>query len=314
MNRAADAGSEALRRYVRARAPDFGADERRALDAWLAADAGHRAEYQRLERTWRALDGLADALKDARASLTRKSGRPAPQVRRWLFGGLVSAGLAAVLFVAVLPDAVVLRHFETSVAQQRTASLPDGIEITLNADSAVDVVEGKVPRIDLVRGDIFVDVRGSASGRLEVRAGGAIIRDIGTRFSVAVTDQGGTVAVEQGQVELRAGTAYLSVTAGHSADFDAASHIREQPLVANAVAPWRNGRWQFTATPLSTLAAEMARQQSIRVDIADPAVAALTVSGSFGFHEPERVLWAAAQVHGLRLQRLGEHHFSLLRG
>jgi len=62
------------------------------------------------------------------------------------------------------------------------------------------------------------------------------------------------------------------------------------------------------------LAAEMARQQSIRVDIADPAVAALTVSGSFGFHEPERVLWAAAQVHGLRLQRLGEHHFSLLRG
>ena len=72
-------------------------------------------------------------------------------------------------------------------------------------------------------------------------------------------------------------------------------------MLADAVAPWREQRWRFEATPLSVLAAEMVRQQRIRVDIADPAVAALTVSGSFGFDEPERVLWAAAQVHGLKL-------------
>jgi transmembrane sensor len=310
MSRPSAVEDEALRRYVRARAPDFGAAERRDLDAWLAADARHREEYARLDETWRQLDGLAEHMHGLRPATARvkHSSRSPPH---WLVGGLVSAGLAFALFLAIQPEPAAPRHFATTVAQHRVVKLPEGIEVTLNADTEIDVLDGKAPRIDLTRGDIYVDVATGGSQRLEVRAGGASIRDIGTRFSVAVADQGGSVVVEQGQVELRAGPAYLMVHAGRGVDFDAAGGVRERQVPENAVAPWRGHRWQFKATSLAILVREMARQQRIQVDIPEPAVAALTVSGSFGFEEPERVLWAAAQVHGLALRRLGERHFQL---
>jgi ferric-dicitrate binding protein FerR (iron transport regulator) len=49
----------------------------------------------------------------------------------------------------------------------------------------------------------------------------------------------------------------------------------------------------------------------IRLDIPDPKVAALTVSGGVPISEPDRVLWAVAQVHGLKLDRLDERHYRL---
>lgn len=303
---------EALRHYVRSRAPDFGADERRALDAWLAEHASHRTAFRRLEQTWQRLDGLADAFKDERAVLMRERKRPAHTPGRWLFAAMASAA-AAMLVFAVPPGAGLPRHFETTVAQQRTISLPAGIDVAINADSAIDVVDGDPIRIDLVRGDMFVDVGRAASGHLEVRAGNAVILDIGTRFSVSTKDRGGSLAVEEGQVELRTGPARLFVGAGQGADFDAGGHVEAHSLGASAVAPWRERRWQFDATSLAVVSGELWRQQGLRVDVADAAVAALTVSGTFAFDEPDQVLWAVAQVHGLRLKRIGERHFALAR-
>jgi len=308
MTKSAAVEREALRRYVRARAPDFSAEEKRDLDAWLATDASHREEYARLSETWRRLDGLAGLMGSLRA-------RP-NSVGSWryrLVGGLVAAGAAAVLFLALRPQAPAPLRLETAAAEHRVLKLADGTTIALDAESAIDLIEGDAPRVDLLRGDIYVDVRSHGTTHLEVRIAGAVIRDIGTRFAVAAVDNGGSVAVAEGVVELRAGTSMHMVHAGRAVRFDARGTFHEQVASTDGVAPWREQRWRFEATPLSVLAAEMARQQRIKVDIADPAVAALTVSGSFGFDEPERVLWAAAQVHGLKLKRLGERHFELQR-
>jgi transmembrane sensor len=307
MTRQSKVEHEALRRYVRSRAADFTVREQDELNTWLAADANHRTEYRRLEHTWGALDGLSAHLATLRTPPVRS---PAP---RWRIGGLMATALAIVLAISALPSAPNMQRIETAVGEQRVLKLPGGVDIALNADTAIDITQGENSRVDLLRGDIYVDVHGGGERKLEVRAAGAGIRDIGTRFAVTVAGQGGSVAVDQGMVELRSGTAYLLVRAGHSANYAAADGIREQPIAENAVAPWRNHRWLFKATPLSVLAAELARQQQIRVDIPEPAVAVLTVTGSFGFEESERMLWAAAEVHGLKLKRLGERHFQLQR-
>jgi len=311
---APDAKREALRHYVRARAADFGADERRDRDAWLDADASHRAEYALLERTWQQLDGLAGHLQIARHS-ARDAARPPRRRWHWALGGAIATGVTFALVAAMLPSAAVKRHFETAVAQHSLVKIGAGIEVSLNADTAIDITEGKVPRLDLSHGDIYVDVhQANGSDGLEVRVGRARIRDIGTRFAVAATAAGGSVAVEQGRVELRAGRDLVVIDAGRRAAFDAEDHVSAGPVASLDIAPWRENRWRFQATSLAVLATELARQQRIRVDFADPAVASLTVNGSFGFAEPERVLWAVAQVHGLKLERLGERHFQLRRG
>lgn len=307
MTRPSDIEQQALRRFVRARAPDFSVDERRELDAWLANDA-HRAEYARLQSTWTMLDGLAGQVGRLRVRQSPLAG--------WLpriVGGLVAAGAAAALFLVVRAEAPMPQRFETAAAEHRVLTLGDGTTIALNAESAIDLIDGKAPSVDLLRGDIFVDVRSHDTTHLEVRVVGATIRDIGTRFSVGMAGTGGSVAVADGMVELQAGRRLHVVHAGRAARFDAAGAVDEQVASAESIAPWREQRWRFDATPLSELAAEMARQQRIQLDITDPTIAALTVSGRFGFDEPERVLWAAAQVHRLKLQRLGERHFGLQR-
>jgi transmembrane sensor len=307
MTRLSDIEQQALQRFVRARAPDFSADEQADLDAWLADDA-HRTEFGQLQNTWTALDGLAGQVGVLR--------HPPSRVPTWLrrsVGGVVAAGIAYALFLVVGMQAPTPQRFETAAAEHRLLTLADGTTVALNAESAIELVDGTEPQVDVLRGDVFIDVRNHDAAHLEVRVGGATIRDIGTRFAVASVDGGGSVAVEAGIVELRAGGEMRVVHAGRAARFAADGTVVEATVERDAVAPWREQHWHFDATPLSVLAAEMARQQRIQVDIADPSDAALTVSGTFGFAEPQRVLWAAAQVHGLELQRLGERHFSLQR-
>lgn len=304
------ASQEALSRFVRSRAADFTDDEREVLDVWLAADPRHRAEFARWERNWRTLDALAVHLPSR-----HPVARPAPSSRRrvwWSLGGLVAAGIAAT--VLLLPGQALLNHYETPPGQHRELTLAEGIRVSLDADSAIDVAAGKPPRIELRRGDVYVDVPAGSAGGVEVRVGGARIRDIGTRFSVAARGEGGAVAVAEGLVEVRVGTSLLALGAGRQAEFDARGRLAEKAVAESDVAPWRLGRLRFDATPLAAVAIELARQQRIRLDLPDPRVAALEVSGSFGIDEPEQVLWAIAQVHGLQLQRLGDRHFLLRRG
>lgn len=298
---------EAQRWFVRARAADFGAADRAGLDAWLGADPMHRDAYARVERDWRRLDALAPHLG--------RIARPvAVRVPRWRWlpvGGVIAAGIAAAVWL--LPAAPA-RHFETPPGRHLDVALAGGVRLALDADSAVDVSSDRPPRIDLARGDVYVEVPSGSAGGVEVRVGAARIRDIGTRFAVAAREGGGSVAVAEGLVEVRVGASLLSIGAGRQARFDAGGRIVDQAVAEADVAPWQRGLMRFSAAPLAEVAAELARQQRIRVDLPDPGVADLRVSGSFGIDAPQQVLWAVAQVHRLRIERLGDRHFALRRG
>lgn len=313
-----DPSQQALHWFVRARAPDFGGDERRSMEAWLAADPAHRVEYERLCDTWEKLDGLAphlDALRPAiPATLAgMRPTRPALPRRGWIFPALAGAVMAMVMAAWLFPRQVETLRYETPPGQHLTIAVAEGIEAVLDADSALSVARSNPPRVELLRGDVYFAVNHHNGGGLEVMAGQTHIRDIGTRFAVAMREQSGHVAVAEGVVEIQAGRTHRTAAAGLRVDFDGAGITGERYLAVEDVAPWRNGQWRFAATPLAEIASEMARQQRIRLDIPDPEVAALTVSGNFDIKEPDRVLWAIAQVHGLKTHRVDERHFQLGR-
>lgn len=312
-----DPSQQALHWFVRSRAPDFSGAERQRMEAWLDADAAHRAEYERLRDTWGKLDGLAPHLEALRPAAPpsladMRSIRPALPRRGWIFPALACAMAVMVMAAWLFPRQVETLHYQTTPGQHLTVAVAEGIEAVLDADSAISVARSEPPRIELLRGDVYFAVD-RAGGGLEVMAGQTRIRDIGTRFAVAVREHGGHVAVAEGMVEIQAGGTHRTAAAGLRVDFDGTGITGEKHLAAEDVAPWRDGQWRFAATPLAEIAAEMARQQGIRLDIPDPRVAALTVSGNFDIKEPGRVLWAIAQVHGLKTQRVGERHFQLAR-
>jgi transmembrane sensor len=313
-----DPSQQALHWFVRARSPDFGNDERQRMEAWLAVDPAHRNEFERLRDTWGKLDSLAphlDTLRQAAPAMLAalRPEKPAIPRRGWIFPTLGSALAAMVILLWLFPRPVETLNFETTPGQHLSVVIGEGIEAVLDADSAIRVARSNPPRVELVRGDVYFAVDRPDGGGLEVMAGRARIRDIGTRFAVTLREQIGHVAVAEGMVEIQTGGTRRTAAAGLRVDFDGAGITGEKPLATENVAPWRNGQWRFTAAPLAEIATEMARQQRIILDIADPKVAALTVSGSFDINEPDKVLWAIAQVHGLKARRVDERHFQLRR-
>lgn len=309
------ADNQALHWFVRSRADDFSAAERQRRDAWLAADPAHQAAYDALGSTWDRLDDIAVLLP----AQVRNIPRAAP--RRHLFslprllplsGALAAAAILA--FVFLLPQEEILRNIEAQPGQHRQLTLADGTTLALDADSLARVSDTLPPRIELLKGKLYLDVAHPSSGQLEVRAGTTRIRDIGTRFAVSLRDGRGQVAVAEGQVEIKDEQRLLMLFAGRGADFGPQGIAGERAIADVDIAPWRNGQWRFAATPLAELVDELARQQRIHLDIPDLKVAALTVSGSFPISEPDRVLWAVAQVHGLKLDRLDERHYRLRKG
>ncbi len=303
---------EALRWFVRTRASDFSDAESQELNRWLSADPANRQAFADLRSTWRELDGIKAHLPHRK--VCAKSAAIRPRRPAWLLP-LGSALASAALLVAVLvPHEDVILSFDAPPGEHREITLADGSQLALDADSKVTVTESIPPRIILLQGSAYIDVNDKSSGQLEVRVGATRIRDIGTHFSVSRRADRGSVAVAEGQVEVMLDQRLVMVTAGHGVDFDANGIVAESVIAANDVAPWRLGLWHFNATPLAEVAGELARQQRIQLDFPDAKVAALTVSGSFPIREPDKVLWAVAQVHALKLKRLGDRHYELRRG
>lgn len=222
------------------------------------------------------------------------------------------AGLAIAALIFLNWPAETLRQ-ETTPGQHLSLAINDHLDIVLDADSAVRVTKSKPVRVELLRGEAYFSVNGSDANTLEVEVNGVRIKDIGTRFSVAAAHGNARVSVAEGLVEVYVATGPYSVSAGRRIDFDKNRITADTALAVNDVAPWRNGQWHFSATPLTEVAEQMARQQGIQLDINDPKIAALTVSGNFNIDEANKVLWAVAQVHGLTATHLGDRRFALQR-
>lgn len=304
-----DPSEAALHWFVRCRAENFSDGERHALEAWLAASPEHRRHLQELERTWQTLDLLQERRHELPLVPPRQPGRARLPAWTWL-SALVAGGCAALYFLFLLPAA--LPHYETPAQERRSVTLPDGTSIAMNADSAF-AVRGLQPlQIELLRGDIYLEVPPASSGRVEVRLGSVRIRDIGTRFAVQAAAAGGNVAVAEGAVQVSGADGQRQLAAGHSLGFNNGRLTAERTVRLEDVAPWRRGEWLLQETPVGDMVREIARQTGIRVDLPDPAVSSLTVSGRFSMAQAEQMLWAVAEVHGLRLQRLNPRHYALL--
>ena len=95
------------------------------------------------------------------------------------------------------------------------------------------------PWIEVLRGNAYFDVTSNDVERLEVRVGTVRIKDIGTRFSVRMQQEGGSVAVADGQVEIHLETGIHLVSAREHADFDSARVTKHRVTTEADVAPWR---------------------------------------------------------------------------
>lgn len=169
------------------------------------------------------------------ASLDR---RPARQ-RFLVHGSIVAAAVSLGLMSWFIAKPLSIRLHETEPGQRITVTATPNIDISLDSDSSVTVSNTDPPRIELLRGNAYFDVRGNGPGKLQLKVGTTYIRDMGTRFSVRKLSSGGNIAVASGQVEIQVEMGTYLVGAHESADFDGVRVTGQRVIPDSAIAPWR---------------------------------------------------------------------------
>jgi transmembrane sensor len=267
-----------------------------AWTRWRAAHPHHEQAWQRIESVTGKLHCLSSPLHSAIAQAALAP--PRSEQRRRVIKGLAAsifAGGAIWGITEDMPWREWTADYRTAVGERRTMMLPDGTQLVLNTDSAIDIRFGdKERRVQLIEGEILVttaqDTR-SAGRPFLVQTDQGTARALGTSYSVRLWGDRTEVGVFKGAVELRprgnVGQA-LVLQAGYQAAYTEKS-IAAPTKVDEASTAWRDGFIVARAMRLDDFVAELGRYSKQALSC-DPSIAALRVSGSFPLADIGKVL------------------------
>ncbi|WP_186457435.1 FecR family protein [Nitrospirillum amazonense] len=284
------------------------ADERRELDAWLAADPRHLGALARARALLLSRRDLTPAPIGEAAPRDRA---PLHSRRRLLAAAASVAGLAAL--GAGMRQPAARQTYSSAVGEVRHIPLDDGSTLTLNTDSSVTLAYTAGRRLlYLDRGEAFFDAAPVSDRPFVVRSPLAQLATTGGACCARLNGDGVmTVAVLSGKVAVEGAPSPLAETLDRVTGRDWTLHLvsRDAVLVSGgqevsvrpggaghgslvsfeAVVPgaldralmWREGRLAFAGETLAQAAAQFARYSHRRIVLASDRLAQRHISGLF---------------------------------
>jgi transmembrane sensor len=209
------------------------------------------------------------------------------------------------------------RTYETAHGEQGAWRLPDGSTLHLNTDSSARVHYSKMERVvDVNRGQALFEAVSGDRRRFRVSAGLTQVLAVGTEFDVyrrrdttAVTVVEGTVTVcacESPPPDRAAAPSvpFLQVSAGEQATVVGGTlAAKPMPVDAKAAVAWLQRQIVAEDQPLQEIAEEFNRYGRVRIEIDDPALQALRVSGRFDVYDTESLAAFLASLDGVAFER-----------
>lgn len=253
--------------------------------AWKAADPLHASAAAGMENLLRQLSAVREPAggdhRPARAAL----GAIAPKRPRQRLRQLAAASaVAALLLTGALligeRPAYLLADLRSPTGQWSTHTLADGSRLTLAGGSAVNVRFNAGERhVELVRGDILVDVAKDAQRPFIVDSKQAAIRALGTRFSVRSED----------------GTTILSML-----ESKVLAQVPQHPAVV-VHAGQRTRITDDGVGPLTTIDAASVRHAWRARQLVVDDLPLAEVLDELAHHRPGQLLYDRAQLAGIRV-------------
>ncbi|MDN2701108.1 FecR family protein [Janthinobacterium sp. SUN100] len=312
--RAARAAAQWL---VRLHAGPLTAGEQQAFQAWRASDPAHEAAWQRAELVCSTLAGVPPALRQAADAAPQS-----PRRRAVLYGlaGLIAAGPALWLASQSAPWQAWRAAIRTARGEILHMALPDGTQLVLNTDTAIDVRFDDAARlVALHAGEIHVATAHDAAVPARpflVRSSNGTVRALGTHFSVrhlgSVLAPRTEVGVSEGAVEIEPAQApdgLRTIDAGLQGSFDDVAVSALTPSSPHADA-WLRGVLIAERMPLGEVLEQVARYR-YGVLRCDPALAALPVDGIFQLNDPDNILLLLQRSLPIRLARRTRYWISV---
>ncbi len=309
---------EATEWFVAVRANQPEAETLHVWTRWMEAEAGNRAAFEAVSSTWHntlelealpvpTAEELAADSYDADVPVVEWNRERIPTggqaLPRRPFPFALNGGARVFLALTVVTAFVglgwlalrisipttTLQEFATQTGEHKTIALPDGSQVELGARSRLLVrytPEGRA--LQLEGGEAFFTVQKDPSRPFTVQAGGGLITAVGTEFDVHAIRERVVVMVAEGriQVSARATSAKDAVGVSRGEQVTFTRNAPETRLVVVAVPDiserlrWREGWLTYRNQPLGDVIADVGRYTDRRVEVIDPAAAALRFSGS----------------------------------
>lgn len=294
------------------RSPDLEAGVRR----WLAEDPRHAQAFELATEAWQRSGNLPAHLPDVRrpggslaaALHVRRTSRT---TRLGLLGGAaLTLVLAAAFYLLKDPS------LSTGYAEQKTVTLADGTEVTLNANSRLLVgYTDRVRQVTLDRGEALFNVTKHQSRPFVVIIGGRKVIALGTSFDVRRDDAGEpsfSVTLIEGRVAIRPLTApdLIPLSAMDAITLlNPGQRLRtasNRPDTVDAppiekVTAWQHGQLIFEDTSLRDAAKEFNRYGKRRLTVDGSVSERFRVGGVFRIGDPDSFAHAMASAYRLRI-------------
>jgi transmembrane sensor len=261
-------------------------------------------------------------------SVDRRGARQSRGRLAWAAAAVLLMGVGLVLFMLETPQ-----EFRTALGEQRSVLLADGSRVTLNTASTIEVnLHNGRREVRLVQGEALFEVAHDAARPFVVRAGNALLKDVGTQFNVDMHSNGTTVTVVEGRVAVDSPAA--REIAGAQTDNSGRGTVEPLILEANdravvtpagvgapqrgvnvaASVAWTQRQLMFEHRPLSEVAEEFNRYNRDRIDIDGAELGRQEVTGVFEAKDPASFVAFLSSIPGVEIREgANGTHIVLLR-
>ncbi|MBO1326313.1 FecR domain-containing protein [Acetobacter sp. TBRC 12305] len=220
------------------------------IQKWRKAKPAHDAAWLSMVDIWHLTGDIGpvalplDTSTDSQISIGLPKSPASPR-RRAIF---LASALCMIGLGFLFGDDIrlsLMSDYRTGTAENRIIQLPDGSTATLGARSAIALrYTPQARQVQVLAGEVFFSVRHDDAHPFTAIAGGATVRDIGTRFDIDKEKDRIVVAVNEGNVGLTYGTAAPSperhMTAGDVISID----LRSRTMTTSRMDPGEIGSWQ----------------------------------------------------------------------
>lgn len=203
--------------------------------------------------------------------------------------------------------------YKTDFGETKLFTLPDGSQVTLNANSLI-----RLPRWGFAKNDRHVFLQGEASFSVKHTATHQPfivhtarkfnIEVLGTEFSVFARERKAKIVLVKGKVQLsyQIGSVIrkMVMKPGDLITFDSQNHAQlkttPQPEMQSA---WRGHRYILEETTLQEIIYLLAENYGITAQVTDKSLLTLTLSGSFTAESADQLLEVVEGVLDLQSSR-----------
>ncbi|WP_289243502.1 FecR family protein [Methylophaga sp. UBA678] len=272
--------------------------EQEQFDSWHDQSQDH-------QKAWRMAQSLSQSFQSVPSHLGNIVLKRSQKDRRQLIkllSGLLVVPATGVIAYKTFPVSRWSADLSTATGQQITQLLADGSRVTMNTQTAVNILfDDHLRRVHLISGQIQIStVKDPLSRPFIVTTQFGQVEALGTVFQLNQLSDGIAVSVQQDTVEVTtlSGEKQL-LKAGQQLVFS--QQNISQPKQSNAAdSAWVDGQLIVDDEKLSLVIHEISRYRTGWLRCS-PEVANLKVSGVFQLHDTDKVLQNLANTLPIRL-------------